>query len=138
MPKIVTPRSVLIEKVALELAAVFYEIGRGQGLTSKWPNARQYAKANFEKFIPKATDLLLDMLSATSNVTHEMRQEIYEAMMERHDDPELNAVLPNINVKKLLQIIDEKEHNKVLTINTEPKTILHDIRKPDEKKQTAG
>lgn len=127
MTKLLTPRSVLIEKVALELAATFYEIGRGQGMTSKYNNARAYAKANLEKFIPKATDILIDMLKPDSAITHEMREEIYLAMMERHDDPELNAAMPNIDVNKLIAMIDQNEKNKVITINTKPvqKTVLH-------------
>ena len=54
---LITPQSLLIEKTALELAAVFYEAGRSSGLTSVCKNAKQYAKRNVEKFIPKAVEL---------------------------------------------------------------------------------
>lgn len=125
MKKIVTPQSTLIETVAAQLAATWYEIGRGQGLTSKYKNARAYAKANLEKFIPKAVEILLEMLKPTSNCTPEMREEIYEALMERHNDPELNAVMPNIDVKKVLELADLAEKKKVVNIQTESKTVLH-------------
>ncbi len=126
--KIVQPKHVLIEKIAVELAAVFYEAGRSTGLSSKHKNARSYARANFEKFIPKAVEYCLEMLKPHSNVTEEARMEIYEALMERHNDPELCEVLPNIDVNKLITLIDAEEKKKVITINTKPpekKTVLH-------------
>jgi hypothetical protein len=125
--KIITPQSTLIETVAAQLACTFYEVGRGQGLTSKYKTAKAFARANLNKFIPKAVEILLQMLKPDSNCTPEMREEIYEALMERHNDPELNKVMPNIDVKKLIEAIDQIEKRKVVTINTksEPKTILH-------------
>lgn len=130
--KLITPRSVLIEKVAMELAMTWYEIGRNQGLTSKWPTAKAYGKANLVRFIPNATSILIDMLKPDSNCSNEMREEIYEAFMERHDDPELQKTLPNIDVKKVIAMLDEAEKKKVVTINTEPKqsTVLDNIVKP--------
>lgn len=116
MKKIVTPTHTLIEKTALELAATWYEIGRSQGLTSKHKNARKYAKANLEKFIPNAIEILLQMLVPNSNATEAMKAEIYEALMERHNDPELCAVLPNIDVKKALELSDQMEKRKVINI----------------------
>ena len=65
--KIITPQSTVIEETALSIAAAWYEVGRGQGLTSKWPNAKAYAKANLERFIPNAVSILLDMLKPDSN-----------------------------------------------------------------------
>lgn len=112
MKKIITPTSTLIETIAGQLAATWYEIGRGQGLTSKWPNARAYASANFEKFIPNAVECCLEMLKPTSNATPEMREEIYEALMERHNDPELNIVMPNIDVNKVIEALKVMERNK--------------------------
>lgn len=116
MKKIITPRNTLIEKTAGELAAAWYEIGRSQGLTSKHKNARKYAKANLEKFIPKAVELLLQMLEPHSNATEEMKAEIYEALMERHNDPELCAVLPNVDVKRALELAEQMEKQKVINI----------------------
>ena len=44
----VAPHSILIEQTALELAATYYEVGRSQGLTSKFKDARAFAKANIK------------------------------------------------------------------------------------------
>lgn len=126
--KIITPASILIEKTAAELACVFYEVGRGQGLHSKHKNARAYARANLNKFIPKATEYLIDMLSPTSGASVEMKDMITEALLERSNDPELCEVFPNIDVKKVIEQIEIAEKKKQIVINTksaEPKTVLH-------------
>lgn len=82
------PKSVIIEKTALELAATWYEIGRGQGMTSRYKNAREYAKNNFKTFIPKAVEILTEMLGKP-NVSEHEKQEIYIALLERVNDPDL-------------------------------------------------
>lgn len=87
--KLVTPQSLLIEKTALELAATFWEVGKSQGLTSKHKDARSYAKANVEKFIPKAVDLLMDMIGSGA-IPEDQKQLIYEAFMERTNDKDLS------------------------------------------------
>lgn len=87
--KIVTPQSILIEQTALAIAAEYYEIGRSQGLKSKHKNARAYARANVEKFIPLAVENLLKMLSLP-HVPQEQKDLIYDAIMERTNDPELS------------------------------------------------
>ena len=87
--ELVTPQSLLIEKTALELAATWYEIGRSQGLTSKWKDAKSYAKANVEKFIPNAVDLLMDMIGSGA-IPEDEKQLIYEAFMERTNDKDLS------------------------------------------------
>lgn len=125
--KIIQPKHVLIETIARELAAVFYEVGRGQGLTSKYKNAKAYAHANLEKFIPKAIEHCIRMLGQ-NNLPQEAKEEIYEALMERHNDPELQTVMPNIDVVKLIEAAGIKEKETVITINTpkaEPQTVLH-------------
>lgn len=88
---LVTPQSLLIEKTALELAAVFYEAGRSSGLTSKHKDARSFARANVEKFIPKAVDLLMDIL-AKDSTPQEFKDLIYDALMERTNDEELSNI----------------------------------------------
>lgn len=87
--KLVTPQSLLIEKTALELAAVFYEACRSSGLTSKHKDARSFAKANIEKFIPKAVNLLMDMISSDA-IPEDQKALIYEAFMERTNDKDLS------------------------------------------------
>lgn len=93
MSKVIKPESEIIEQTALQLAATFYEIGRGQGLTSKYKNARLYAKANFEKFIPKALDVLHEMLG-NSSTSEDQKELIYTALIERANDPSLNSIFP--------------------------------------------
>lgn len=87
--KIITPESLLIEKTALDLACSFYEIGRSQGLKSKYKNAKQYAKKNLEQFIPKAIEVLIDMLSK-DHVPEDQKSLIYSALMERTNDKDLS------------------------------------------------
>lgn len=87
--KIIEPHSILIEETALKFAATYYEVGRSQGLTSKFKNARAFAKANVERFIPMAVQTLMDMLSNPS--TPETQKEmIYQAFTERANDPDLS------------------------------------------------
>jgi hypothetical protein len=88
---LITPQSLLIEKTALELAAVFYEAGRNSGLQSKHKDARAFAKANVEKFIPKAVDLLMDIL-ARPGTPQDQKDMIYDAFMERTNDKELSNI----------------------------------------------
>lgn len=96
------PKHHLIEKVAGELAAVFYEIGRGQGMTSIHKTPRAYARANLEKFIPNAVDHLLDMLGR-KDINDLCKKEIYEAIMERNNDPTLKMAFPDIDVSKIME-----------------------------------
>lgn len=88
MRKFTTPNSTLIEKTAGELAATWYEIGRGQGMTSKYKNPRAYARANLEQFIPKAIELLISMLGRP-DIPDTMKDEIHAALTERANDPDL-------------------------------------------------
>lgn len=88
-----SPKYNLIEKVAGELAGTFYEIGRSQGLTSQCKNARAFAKKNLEKFIPKAIEYLLAQLNDPA-ISLLIKEEIYEALIERHNDPTLNYLIP--------------------------------------------
>lgn len=104
--KLIAPHSILIEKVATEFACTFYEVGRSQGMTSKHKNAKLYAQANLEKFLPKAIDHLLDILNNPST-DNEMKVMIYDALSERVNDP--NNItsgdikgLPDIDITKLL------------------------------------
>lgn len=118
------PKHTVIEKTAAEFAATWYEIGRGQGMTSKWKSPKAYARANFEKFIPKAIDTLLSMLGR-SDIHDLMKQEIYEALMERYNDPELISMfpnVPNIDISKILP-----KHDRIPDVTT---TVLHNIQNP--------
>lgn len=106
-----TPTLKLIEHVAAEMAAVFYETGRSQGMTSKYKNARVYAMNNLEKFIPHAIKHLMTMLGNPS-ISAEMKEEIYDCLMERVNDPMAQSLaqsseghaLPDIDIAKLIPV----------------------------------
>ena len=87
--KIIEPHSILIEETALKFAATYYEVGRSQGLTSKFKNARAFAKANVERFIPMAVQTLMDML-ANPSTPETQKEMIYQAFTERANDPDLS------------------------------------------------
>jgi hypothetical protein len=89
--KLIKPESILIEKTALEFAAVYYEAGRSSGLTSKHKNAKAFAQANVEKFIPLAVNYLMDMLGSPA-YSKEVKDAIYDAFTERANDVELAEI----------------------------------------------
>lgn len=111
MKKIVTPASTLIEKTALNCAQAFYEIGRSQGLPSKYKTGRHYAARYMEKFIPHAVDALMKQL-CDPNTPVEAKDLILAAFRERMNDPEAAALanssqnhsLPDIDIAKLIPI----------------------------------
>jgi hypothetical protein len=108
----------VIEKTAAEFAAVFYEAARSSGLTSEFKNPRSFARANFTKFIPKAVEVLISMLGR-SDIHDLMKQEIYEALMERNNDPTLCQVFPNNDVEKQLREMLPKGRDMPVIINTQ-------------------
>jgi len=119
MSKIVSvPKSQLIEKTALQFACEYYEAGRNTGLTSKHKNARAFAKANVEKFVPLVISTFLDML-ANPKFSEHMKREIWDAIQERHNDPTLQTPtqLPNIDVKKLISIVDSNKGSDATQVN---------------------
>ena len=106
MSKLFKPaKNVVIEQTALQLAATWWEVGRSQGMTSKYKSARAYARANMEKFVPKSVEYLLQMLGR-SDIHDLQKAEIYAALIERANDPTLNeaGVLPKIDVSKLIPV----------------------------------
>lgn len=113
------PVSTVFEKVALELACTWYEIGRGQGLTSKWKDAKSYGRANFEKFIPKALEYCISMLGR-QDIPDLMKAEIFDELYRRNNDPEINAMLgfglPDLDVKKILDMLPKQE--RIADVNT--------------------
>lgn len=114
---LVTPRSTIIEQTALKFATIWYEAGRSTGMTSKHKTARHWAAHNFQKFIPKAVEHLIDSLNSR-NVAPEVKHEIYSALMERIHDKDNNALfdnrLPNIDLTK---VIDCKPEPSII-VNT--------------------
>lgn len=81
----------IIEETAIELAAAFYEDCRMMGnITMNNPqtgklyrNQVHYVKQNFEKFIPRATEILISMMDPSHSLPYEKKMEIYEALMDR-------------------------------------------------------
>lgn len=119
----VKPSSILIEQTCLQMAAVYYEAGRSTGLKSQYKNPRAFAKAKWPKFIPKCIDIFLDMLNKP-NLAPGMKEEIYAALMERHNDPTLTESMPSIpdiDVKKVLEITGQQ----TIKVRDVPKTVLH-------------
>lgn len=111
MIKPTQPKLNLIEHIAAELAGVFYDVGRSQGLKSKYKNARLYSYANLEKFVPHAIKAMLQMLNSPS-VSAEQKEEIWEALQERINDPQAQSLadssgqagLPDIDIAKLIPV----------------------------------
>lgn len=109
--RIISPASVIIEKTALNMAAVFYEAGRSSGLKSKFKTARHYAAANLEKFVPHAVVHLREMLYKP-DTPNEMKAIIHDAILERINDPEAvdlakssqGHALPDIDIAKLIPV----------------------------------
>jgi hypothetical protein len=81
----------LIEKTALDLACVAYEKGRSLGYTSKYKDAREYAKKYVEMYIPLAVNFLMDIL-ANPATPESQKSLIYDAIMERTNDKELSNI----------------------------------------------
>ena len=114
---VVSPHSLLIEKTALELAATYYEVGRSQGLTSKFKNARAFAKANVEKYIPIAVKLLMDMIGSPA-VPQDQKDMIYDALMERSNDPDLSDIGIPAFINNTPYTSDRVEKVEPIVINT--------------------
>jgi hypothetical protein len=115
--QLITPQSLVIEKTALELACVFWEAGKSSGMKSKYKSARAFAKARVETFIPKAVELLMDMLGKDSTPA-DQKQLIYDAFLERANDPDLS----NCGIPVFAQPVPYKSDKHVpaapLIINT--------------------
>lgn len=103
--KIINPASVLIEQTAADLCATFFEAGLSAGLKSKHKTHKAFVHNNIEKFIPKAVELLLDMLGNPAT-PDDQKQLISEALIERANDPDLSFMNEKIEFKEK-QIVPE-------------------------------
>lgn len=103
--ELVTPSTGMIEKIAIEFAGVYYDTARSQGLHSKHKNARSYARAYFEKFIPNAIKHCMEILNNPKTPV-DQKMMIYDELMKRANDPEARALFPS-----------ETEHDKHLNFN---------------------
>ena len=89
--KLVTePSSTLIEKTALQFACEWYEAALSSGLlpSKKQKDQKAWARANFQKFIPKVIEIFITMLG-DPNQPDAAKKEIWAAIKERVDDPEM-------------------------------------------------
>lgn len=101
--KIIEPHTMLIEKTAGQMAAVFFDAARSsdlkvislQGqkinLLRYKNNPRLFAKAHLEKFIPAAVHALIEIMSR-ANTSASQKEQIYLAIMERTNDEGLNLM----------------------------------------------
>lgn len=93
--EIVTPSTGFIEKIAIELAGVWYDAARSSGLADdKYKNARRFAKHEFERFIPHAIKHCMEMLNNPSFDAN-AKMIIYDELMKRANDPEARAIFPS-------------------------------------------
>ncbi len=129
--KIVDPSTFIIEKTAGELAGVFYDAARSSGMKViqlqgekinllKYKRTRDFARAHFEKFISAAVHALIEVMSKPT-CSVENKEIIYQALMERVNDDQLNlmgkqAGLPEYENTILYKADTEKP--KPVIINT--------------------
>ena len=97
--KIINPASVLIEQTAADMAAEYFEIGMSQGLKSKSKTHKQFVHHNIEHFIPKAIEILTEMLHNPATPDNQ-KEAIYEALLERANDPDLVMLNEKIEFKE--------------------------------------
>lgn len=120
--KIIQPRDVLIERVAVEMAATWFEAAQNtpgmNTLRKKYRNdPKRYAQMNLEKFIPHAVKHLIELLGKP-HISLEMKEEIYNALLERTNDPE-NVTsddvmkLPNLDMSKLKDLVETKAEQHI-------------------------
>lgn len=124
------PKSSLIEKTAAALATEWFEIGMQQGLKSKYKNHQQFARANLEKFIPKAIEHLIQILG-NPTFPELAKAEIYDALMDRHNNPAFftgGEMLPDIDAARLTNLLELYEKDRItIKTDTGPKTVLHNL-----------
>lgn len=130
--KIVSPGNVVIEKTAGEFAGVFYDAARSSGMKIiklqgktinllRYKSARDFARRHIEAFIPAAVHSLIEIMSRP-NCPPEQKQMIYDALMERVNDKDLDMMaktagdMPAFEQTVLYKADDEKP--KPVIINT--------------------
>jgi len=94
--KLIRPSSEIIERTAAEMCALYYEVGRSQGLKTKYKTHKAFVHKYLENFIPMAVDSLVGMLG-DPNVSDHLKKEIFEALEERKADPELDVFNEPVN-----------------------------------------
>ncbi len=133
--KLSTPGTVIIEKTAGEFAGCFYDAARSSGLKvimlqnqkinlMRFKSARDFARRHIEKFIPAAVHALTEILSR-ENTPPEQKQLIYDALMERVNDKDLDMMGKAAG-------LPEFENSPIYKTDTElPKPVIINQVKPD-------
>lgn len=145
MSQILKPNSILIEKVAGQLAATWFEAaGNTPGFNmhhKKYKNdPRIYARKNLEKFIPQAIEILIGMLGRP-DIALEMKEEIYDCLSDRVNDPR-NVTsadmtgIPDIDAKKLAQLTSTPQEEIISQLLKPQRADPIEIVTQDNKKKT--
>ena len=130
--KLKDPSDVIVEKTAGEFAGVFYDSARSSGMTViklqgdvinllRYKSPREFARRHLEKFIPAAVHALNEIM-CNPNTPEAQRQIIYNAIMERVNDPDLDMMaktagdLPEFEQTVLYKPDNEKP--KPVIVNT--------------------
>jgi len=133
--KIVDPSNVVVEKVAGEMAGVFYDAARSSGLKViqlqgqkinllKYKTPRAFARSHLEKFIPAAVEALIEIMSRP-NTPADQKEMIYQALMERVNDQD-------IDMRGKLAKLPEFENTPLYKPDTElPKPVIINTPKID-------
>ncbi len=126
------PGNVIIEKVAGEMAGTFFDAARSSGMTKimlqgqkinllNFKTPRQFARRHLEKFIPAAVHSLIEIMSR-ENCPADQKQMIYDALMERVNDQDIDMMAKTAgDAKAMEQSIEYKADNekpKPVIINT--------------------
>ena len=136
MIKIVDPSNVIIEKVAGQMAGVFFDAARSSGLKiimlqgkkinlMKYKeNPRNFARSNIEAFIPAAVEALIEIMSR-ENCPVEQKEMLYHALLERVNDQD-------IDMRGKLAKLPEFENTPLYKPDTElPKPVIINTPKID-------
>lgn len=91
-----TPATGMIEKIAGEFAATWFEAALSSGLKDTQYNKspRKFARKNLEKFIPHAIKHCLEILN-NPNTPQDQKMMIYDELMKRSNDPEARSLFPS-------------------------------------------
>lgn len=133
--KQVKPIDPLIFQTAGDFAAVWFDAALSSGLPrGKYVGKgdkpiKMFVADHLEKFIPLAISTLIEMLKPTSNCNTQMRERIYEALMNPVNDPELmmigKANTKQQNEKMVLDAIKNFNKRKININNLKSSTSLN-------------
>lgn len=137
--KLVKPMNPLIWNTTAEFAAVWFEAALSSGLErGKYVGRgdkpiRMFVQDHIEKFLPMTISILIEMLKPTSNCTPHMREEIYEALMDPVNDPELMDIGRNTTKSEQEKMLERsiKDYDKraikgpVQPMQLKPDTVIH-------------